>query len=219
MKQCRMIISLFFATFLLWACGEEDEYTYPDLVTEMACLQTDAEGKGYQLLTDQGKVWYIPEQQQSLKLTPDSTYRVLSRYAPAGSSDGKQEANIYQLLSTISPLPLPESDYESIHTDPVSIQSIWRSGDYLNLILKVMVKEGEHEFSFIDNGIFTEEDGTQTLTLTLYHDRKEDVEGFYRKAYLSVPLWPYQNQLTSGDLITFRLNTYEEGMTARTFNY
>lgn len=219
MKVFRKIIPLFFATLLLEACGKEEEYTYPDLVTEIACLQTDSEGNGHQLLTDQGRIWRIPEQQQPTKLTPDSVYRVLSRYAPAASSDDKQEADIYQLQSTISPLPLPESDYENIHTDPVSIQSIWRSGDYLNLILKVMIKEGEHELAFIDNGISIGENNTRTLTLTLYHDRKDDVEGFYRKAYLSVPLWPYQNLLTSGDLITFRLNTYEEGMTVRTFNY
>ena len=217
MKLLKQIGFLLFTASLLIACGEEEEYTYPDLVTEIACLKTDTEGKGTELLTDQGKTWKIPVKQQPAELAPDSIYRVLCRYAPSASK--QQEADIYLLQSTVSPLPQPEADYENIHTDPVSIQSIWRSGEYLNMILKVMVKEGEHVLSFIENGIFTEEDGTQTLSLTLYHDRKEDTEAFYRKSYLSVPLWKYKDILHSGDHIEFHLNTYEEGMTSRTFTF
>lgn len=82
-----------------------------------------------------------------------------------------------------------------------------------------MVKDKAHEFGFIDEGITTNEDGSRTLKLTLFHNRDNDVEGFYRKAYLSVPLWHYQDVLTPGDLITFQLNTYKEGMTSRTFIY
>lgn len=217
MKLLKQIGFLLFTASLFIACGEEEDYTYPDLVTEIACLKTDTEGKGTELLTDQGKTWKIPVKQQPAELTPDSTYRVLCRYAPSTSK--QQEADIYLLQSTVSPLPQPEADYKNIHTDPVSIQSIWRSGEYLNMILKVMVKEGEHALSFIENGIFTEENETQTLSLTLYHDRKSDSEAFYRKSYLSIPLWKYKDILHSGDHIEFHLNTYEEGMTSRTFTF
>ena len=196
------------------ACGE-DEYVYPDLVTEFSCLTTDTKGYGTQIVTDEGKVWHLQEGNRPNKLTPDSTYRVVSRFAPIDDT----YATAYSFWKTISPSPQPENMYETIHTDPVSIQSIWKSGNYLNLILQIKVKDKQHELSFIDHGIVTNEDGTQTLTLTLFHDRKDDMEGFDEKHYLSVPLWYYQENLKQGDHIVIHLNTYKEGMISRTYTY
>lgn len=208
---------LLFVAGLLGACSKEEEYVYPNVLTEFVCLKTNGEGKGAWILTDTGKSWEIPKEQQPTNdLTPDSIYRVVSKYVPFPDT-GKTD--VYTLQSVIAPLPKAESEFEEIHTDAVTIQSIWRSGDYLNMILQVMIKDQKHEFAFIDQGITTNEDGTKNLTITLFHNRNNDVEGFYQKAYLSVPLWHYQELLTPGDLITFRLNTYKEGMTTRTFNY
>ena len=205
---------ILFAVVLLTACGEE-EYVYPDLITEMSCLKTNAEGFGIQIITDNGTVWNLKEGNRPDSLTADSIYRVVSRFAPVADS----EAVAYSFWKVISPLPKPESEYESIRMEPVDIQSIWRSGDYLNMVLQVMVKDKEHELSFIDNGITSNANGTQTLHLTLYHHRKDDVEGFMQKYYLSVPLWHYQGKLNKGDTIVFELYTYKEGMTQRTFTY
>lgn len=199
---------------LLTACGE-DEYVYPDLITEFSCLTTDAKGFGTQIITDEGKTWNLKEGNRPNKLTPDSTYRVVSRFAPIDDT----YATAYSFWKAISPIPQPENMYETIHTDPVSIQSIWKSGNYLNLILQIKVKDKQHELSFIDHGIVTNEDGTQTLTLTLFHDRKDDVEGFDEKHYLSVPLWYYQENLKQGDHIVIHFNTYKEGMISRTYTY
>lgn len=210
---------ILFAAMLLASCGE-DEYVYPDLITEMSCLKTDASGYGTQIITDDGTTWHLQEGNRPDSLTADSLYRVVSRFAPLTTSDAsKAEATVYSLWSVTSPLPKAEDKYENIKTDPVSIQSIWRSGDYLNMILQVKVKDQKHELSFIDNGILQNPDGSQTLTLTLFHDRKNDIEGFDQKFYLSVPLWHYQGILNKNDTIMFRLNTYKEGMTCRTFVY
>ena len=205
---------ILFAVVLLTACGEE-EYVFPDLITEMSCLRTDSKGFGTQIITDEGTIWHLQEGSRPDSLTADSLYRVVSRFAPVADS----EAVAYSFWKVISPLPKPENEYGSIHMDPVSIQSIWRSGDYLNMVLQVKVKDQEHELSFIDNGVVTNTDGSKTLTLSLFHDRKNDVEGFDQKFYLSVPLWHYQGKLNKGDAIVFQLYTYKEGMTTRTFIY
>jgi hypothetical protein len=81
------------------------------------------------------------------------------------------------------------------------------------------VKDQKHDLDFIENGVAENPDGTKTLTLTLYHDRKNDVEGFDEKYYLSIPLWHYQDKLNKGDQIVFQLNTYKEGMTSRNYTY
>ena len=214
MKLLLKSLFILFTTMFLNACGEE-EYVFPDLITEMSCLKTDAEGFGTQIITDKGTIWHLQEGNRPGKLSADSLYRVVCRFAPLSSS----EAKAYSFWSVIAPLPKPEFECPIIKTDPVSIQSIWQSGDYLNMILQVMVKDQEHELSFIENGITDNADGTQTLTLTLFHDRKNDVEGFDQKFYLSVPLWHYEEKLNKGDQIVFQLNTYKEGMTSRTFIY
>ena len=199
---------------LFSACGKED-YVYPNLITEMACLKTDGNGIGTQIVTDHGIVWHLQKDNRPDSLTADSTYRVVSRFAPLNDS----EVQAYAFWKVIAPLPKPEMEYETIHTAPVSMQSIWRSGDYLNMVLHVKVKDQEHELSFIENGITSNTDGSQTLMLTLFHDRKGDVEGFDQKFYLSVPLWHYQEKLHKGDQIVFQLNTYQEGITSRTVIY
>ena len=214
MKHFLKQYSILLAALLFTSCGEE-EYVFPDLVTEMVCLKTDANGYGTHFITDKGHTWNLQKGNQPNKLTADSTYRVVSRYAPLNDTD----AQAYSFYQTISNLPKPAGEYESIHTDPVSIQSIWRSGDYLNMVLQIKVKDQKHDLSFIDNGITTNDDGTQTLALTLYHDRKGDVEGFDEKHYLSIPLWHYQDKLNKGDQIVFQLNTYKEGMTSRNYTY
>ena len=214
MKTYLKAIYIFLSAALLSACGKED-YVYPNLITEMTCLKTDAEGFGTQIVTDQRIVWHLQEGNRPDSLTADSTYRVVSRYAPINET----EAQAYAFWKVIAPLPKPAEAYDIIHTDPVSIQSIWRSGDYLNMVLHIKVKDQEHELSFIENGITSGYDGTQTLMLTLFHDRKGDVEGFDQKFYLSVPLWHYQDKLNKGDQIVFQLNTYQEGTTSRTFIY
>lgn len=212
-SDCLYAICLTAAT-LLAACGEK-EYVYPDLVTEIACLDTDDKGFGIRIVTDEGTVWRLSKGNRPDSLTADSTYRVLAKFAPRNDD----EATAYTLQKVISPLPKPGSEYPVIRTDPVRIQSVWRSGEYLNMVLQVMVKDRPHSLSFIENGIETDADGRQTLTLTLYHDRNEDAEAFYRKSYLSVPLWHYQGRLAKGDRIVLQLNTYEEGTVTRNFIY
>ena len=208
-------MGILFTAAMLNACGEE-VYIYPNLITEMTCLKTNSEGIGTEIITDDGQVWHLQEGNRPDSLTADSTYRVVSRFAPITDSDAK----VYSLWKVISPLPKPEREYESTHTDPVSLQSIWRSGDYLNMILQVLVKDQEHDLSFIESALRTNETNKeQTLILTLYHDRKGDVEGFYQKFYLSVPLWHYKGILNKGDQIVFQLNTYKEGVVQRTFTY
>ena len=214
MTLLKKIMLFIFAVNLFISCGE-DEYIYPDVITSFVNLQTNEQGIGYRLITDEGKIMDIPvKQRPSDKLTPDSIYRVISKYVPKDN-----EVDVYVLQSVISNIPKQEDDFETIHTDAVSIQSIWRSGEYLNMILQVMVKDQKHQFAFSENGITSDSEGKKTLSFTLYHNRNNDVEGFYHKAYLSIPLWHYKNQLNQGDDIQLHLNTYEEGMTSRTYTY
>lgn len=210
------LFCLAFALACLTAACSDDDYTYPDLVTKLADLQTDETGTAVRLVTDDGTVWSIRPRKGLDDLTPDSAYRALARYAPT-ETDG--EIQLYGATLAIAPVPVPAETFPEIKTDPVNIESIWRSGTYLNLIVGAMVKEEQHSFHFAEDGITTDANGIRTLHLTLVHDSHEDTEAFTRTVYLSVPLWAYSDTLQPGDNILLRLNTYDEGMTSRSFAY
>lgn len=223
----KLTILSFIFPLLLSACSDDD-YVYPSVLTEMIDLQTDDTGTARYLITDEGTEWRIQSRTGLDGLVPDTTYRTVTMYAPltgsgsteaAGATDAAgKEAILYNTQLVASPIPLPATKFKEIKTDPVAIQSLWRGGDYLNMILQVKAKDQKHGYHFIEDKL-EEKDGVRTLYLTLYHDRNNDIEGFNRKVYLSVPLWAYADRLRPGDRIVFHINTYKEGMTSRTFSY
>ena len=215
MKRLTYLPILLLCILTLGGC-KEDEYVYPNVVTEFIDARTDATGTLSNLITDQGETLAIQPREGLGGLTPDSIYRTVSIYEPLAES--KQEVFLYSSQLILSMLPLPADQFKQIKTDPVSIRSIWESGAYINMILLPSVKDHAHAFHFVDQGI-KQENGKQTLTLTLYHDRNHDEEAFTREIYLSIPLWGYDGQLKKVDRIIVQLNTYEEGMTTREFIY
>lgn len=129
-------------------------------------------------------------------------------------------ATLYSCQFVISAIPSTEDKFtDGIKTDPLDIERIWRSGDYINMVLDVKAKDKTHIINFIDYGINENPDGSSTLSITLYHNQNGDYEAFTKKAYASVPLWPYKEKLKQGDKIEITVNTYKEGITKREFNY
>lgn len=155
-------------------------------------------------------------------LTPDSTYRTVSIYEPKEmNAQGNATALLYscQLIIAVKPVTVDKLPDGIAKTDPLDIQSVWKSGNYLNLILLPMAKEKSHIFHFMEDGITDNEDGSRTLHLTLYHNQNGDYEAFTRKSYLSIPLWAYEGRLAQGDRVILRINTYEKGFVSYEFTY
>lgn len=221
MKRVCLLLSTFFCLLLLGAC-KEDEYVYPNVISTFIDVTTDADGTLQDLITDKGETLQILNQKGLDGLTPDSIYRSVSIYEPkATDAQGNATALLYscQLIISVKPVTADKLPNGIVKTDPLYIQSVWKSGNYLNLILLPMAKEKSHIFHFIEEGITGNRDGSRTLHLTLYHDQNGDYEAFTRKSYLSVPLWAYQGRLTQGDHVIIRINTYETGFVSYEFTY
>lgn len=218
MKQV-IVMALLFCIFFCEGCKEED-YVYPSVVTEFIGVQTDNDGTISQLVADNGTIYTVLQRDGLGGLVADTLYRTISIYEPITQENGKGTvAQLYSCQLVLSVNPLPASEFKgNIKTDPVDIQSIWLSGEYLNMILLVQYKELSHLYHFVDEGI-TSDKNTQTLNLRLFHDRNNDYEAFTKQVYLSVPLKNYLQSLQKGDKIRFNLNTYEEGETYREFDY
>lgn len=197
------------------ACKEE-EYVYPDVITEFIGAATDENGTLTRLVADNGEEYRIQARSGLDGLKKDTLYRTISIYQPLEN----QTVQLYSSELVLSMIPVSAKQIiGDIKTDPVDIERIWLSGKYLNMVLLAKVKEESHSYHFIDQGIQKEADATQTLHLQLYHNRNNDYEAFTRKVYLSVPLWAYDGKLKQGDKIVFHISTYEEGDTQREFIY
>lgn len=221
MKRVRILLSAFFYLLFLGAC-KEDEYVYPNVISTFIDVTTDANGTLQDLITDKGETLQILNRDGLDGLTPDSTYRTVSIYEPKEmNAQGNATALLYscQLIIAVKPVTVDKLPDGIAKTDPLDIQSVWKSGNYLNLILLPMAKEKSHIFHFMEDGITDNEDGSRTLHLTLYHNQNGDYEAFTRKSYLSIPLWAYEGRLAQGDRVILRINTYEKGFVSYEFTY
>ncbi|WP_072541521.1 NigD1/NigD2 family lipoprotein [Bacteroides mediterraneensis] len=221
MKRVPLLLSTFFCLLFLGAC-KEDEYVYPNVISTFIDVTTDTSGTLQDLITDKGETLQILNREGLDGLTPDSTYRTVSIYEPKETdTQGNATALLYscQLIIAVKPVTANKLPDGIAKTDPLNIQSVWKSGNYLNLILLPMAKEKSHIFHFIEDGITDNEDGSRTLHLTLYHNQNGDYEAFTRKSYLSIPLWAYEGRLAQGDQVILRINTYEKGFVSYEFTY
>lgn len=222
MKQLRILLSIFACLLLLESCKKDEEYVYPNVISTFIDVSTDSSGTVEKLITDKKETLQILNREGLDGLTPDSTYRTVSIYEPKEiDTQGNATALLYscQLIISVKPVTVDKLPNGTAKTDPLNIQSVWQSGDYLNLILLPMAKDKSHIFHFMEEGITNDEDSKRTLHLTLYHDQNGDYEAFTRKSYLSVPLWAYEGRLTSGDRIILRINTYEKEFVNYEFTY
>lgn len=193
-------------TLSLFACGDDDDYTYPSLISEFADVQTDDSGTFTYIHTDNGESLPIVNSHELAAegITPDTLYRVLSRYELVDKG-----AKLYAIQAIPAPLPLPPTDFpDGVKADPLEMQSLWRGGNYLNMILLVKAQKGKHTFCFIEDSlVVSPSDGHTILYLRLYHDAGDDIQAYTQKAYLSVPLSQYADRLTVGDSISLRIPT------------
>lgn len=211
---------LFLCCMSVFTACKDEEYAYPSVLTEMVDIKTDSSGKLSYIDTDYGSSYKINERSGLEGFTPDSVYRTLSIFETLDSESNSMSATLYSCQFVISAIPSTEDKFtDGIKTDPLDIERIWRSGDYINMVLDVKAKDKTHIINFIDYGINENPDGNSTLSITLYHNQNGDYEAFTKKAYASVPLWPYKEKLKQGDKIEITVNTYKEGVTKREFNY
>lgn len=203
--------------FLQVSC-KDDAYTYPPVQMEFISVHTNETGTLDYFRNDDGKAYYVENATRFTNMRSDTLYRMVCNYEvlSAPSATDKGNTLIYALKQVVSVDPVC---MDKVKTDPVEVQSIWKKAvNYINIVLLVKSQNGKHLFHFIENGI-TEEGNRKRLTLTLYHDKSNDVEAYYQNAYLSVPLTKYEGILAAGDIVDFRINTRSEGMKTYSFTY
>lgn len=212
MKKLLTLLSPILA--LLCSCEDANEsLRYPSIVTDYVCMATDMTGQPNTLLLDNGCAYPIAftddyreaydEQLPSYK--KDTVYRVISIYELGADNI----AHIYSIAQTLSTIPTPLRDGETLYQDPVYLQSCWMSGGYLNMVIELKALNGKHSIGFID----TTPVAMHGKEFTFYHHTISDVESYRQKLYGSIPLTPFNDALRQGDTLRFVINTYDKGIT------
>jgi len=217
MKLKNIYLFLVFLSFL--SCKEEeDSYIYPSVKLEFVSAQTDDSGKIISLKTDKDTTYQVENDRTNSKLDANLLQRIVCYYSTLSEATATQNATaeIYSLIKTVSPTPGRLASGAVMKTDPVGIQSVWLSGDYINLTLQIKLQSQAHLFHFIETGV-TQSEGLPSIHLTLYHDKNEDIEAYTKVAYLSVPLAKYIQQYPNGFNVLFSIQTYTEGVKTYTF--
>lgn len=214
MKTLNILSILTLLSFI--SCkGEEDTYVYPPVKLEFITAQTDATGSIVSLISDKGVTYPIGQDKTNSKLIANAKERIVCYYASSDAVSSKTESvDIYSLAKPISVKPQPRTDRI---TDPIDIQSIWLSGDYINITALIKAQNKTHRFDFIEDKI-TSENGVPTVHIILYHDNGGDMEAYTKKGYLSMPLENYIKNYPNGFNVSFSINTYKDGIKDYSFS-
>lgn len=211
MKKAAYLIFLILA--LLCSCEDAaDNYRYPSVITDYACLVTNAHKEPSLLYLDNGLAYpiaFTDEYYEAYGQLPvykaDTVYRIVTSYELGADSVARAHA----ILQTVSIVPTPLRVGETLHQDPAYLQSCWMSGGYLNMVIELKSLDGKHYIGFVD----TTPTGMQGKEITFYH-QSEDIESHRKKLYASIPL---DKSLQKGDTVRLVINLYDDGITRREF--
>ena len=204
---------------LLAGCGDDD-YHYPSVKLEFLTAFSGADGYLRSVVTDEGETLPVVEDKTKTNIEANASVRVISNYASEVTADGTAGAVLYALSGVLSVVPQTVDKFEEgVKTDPTDVLGIWMGLDYLNMTL-IVKENGEHKFHFIEDEVIVDTaTGCSEVYLTLYHDAKEEVVSYTRRAYASVPLRQYAAEGIQTVMVHFSVHTYSGDIKTYDFVY
>lgn len=165
------------------------------MITEFVLANTDADGSISVITNDRGNRYVVLN--DTNKLVPDSVYRIVCNYILSESGTAKINAAYYVYADSAKDMSkcLPGE----FCNDPVSIQSLYVGGGYLNIYFGIKMNDKtSHRISSVRY------DDKSSLTLGISHDASGDTKGTTKYGFMSIPLKKYNIQ--KGDTIYFMYN-------------
>lgn len=212
---------LLLAFLLLGASCGDDDYHYPDVTLEYLTAHSGSDGRLATVTADDGTTYSVLNSVSAPNQAADTTLRIVANYVREEAAGGRPGARLYATQTTVSPVPRPAEAFKGgVKTDPAEVLSIWPGLDYLNVVLEIKTGGGSHAFHFVEDEV---DDSTlparREVCLTLYHDAGDDPQYYTRRAYLSVPLRPYDAEGLETLGIRFMLQNYDGEAETYHFDY
>ncbi|MBO4499783.1 MAG: hypothetical protein J5732_05965 [Bacteroidaceae bacterium] len=165
-------------------------------VTEFVNAYTDSDGFIAVIKNDRGSSYVTSD---TARLRPDTLYRRLMVYVV---NPDLTSATIIDHISVISSVPEKPDPFRLIQ-NPVEVQSVWRSGGWLNVIFNIKALDKVHKLGAFD---FSTD---KRVEFKIFHEEGNDIRSYTKKAYMSIPLWPYSEILSINDTITLSYVNYD----------
>lgn len=227
MKKMLLVFTLFCA---LASCSSDPYDTGDGSLSLMRAdfveAATDGSSCIVSILTDDGdRLMLTRTVRASWAEKPDTAYRALMYYNKVEIDGGSYKAEPLSLSEVLTPAVVAAGDVPGgVKTDPVVLESAWksRSGKYINLDLNVKTgsvdgSRGAQTVGIVHDGTDVAADGTRLVRLRLYHDQAGVPEYYSAKLYVSIPVQLVPGSLTEGDRVEISINTYG-GQAIRAFS-
>lgn len=181
-------------TVAIASCTTEE--TVLPYVTEFVNAYTDSQGFIAVIRNDRGSSYVTSD---TTRLKPDTLHRRVMVYVVNPDS---ASATIIDHIGAISSVPEKPDPFRKTQ-NPVEVQSAWRSGGWLNVIFNIKALDKVHSLGAFD---FSTD---RKVEFKIFHEEGNDIRSYTKKAYMSIPLWPYSEILAINDTITLSYVNYD----------
>ena len=200
-SACLILVALLFTQ-----CDKDDNYVYPDVLTDFMDIYTNEEAMDDCIHPDASGMLSLQNQLSGQGLRSDTLYRAVGMYA-LPDADGSTLAYSVSLVYAEPPIRMGEG--MTARMDSLYVESVYRGGGYLNIVVQPMMQTKAHVYAFVEDSV-VRRGGRTSVYFTLAHSQNDDRESFPRRVYLSIPLKQYA--LSQGDTLHLRTNVYGEGI-------
>ena len=181
----RIILSTIVA-FALAACSNDTEYSDNFMYSDIVTIADAGEGKTtvftFQRYDDSPTIT-LSDPSLSVKESYKGKRALLRYYAESKEpyTSGTIKALALSVVNNDTTVIRPISDY-NWNERPVYLYSVWRSGNYINLRIRLEYSDKPRAFFLVTDSLTMTDDVPQ---LYLVHDRKGEAENYLFETYAS----------------------------------
>ena len=185
----------------LTSCSDDDQESFPSLITEMADVFTNNHGQITNLLMDDSTMYRLSNDVSGFQ--PNAGYRCLCGFVPGASG-------YVELLSLAPAYVLYDCRQDSFRAkDPIGVVSVWRGGcRYLNMYLRPKTRGGVQEWGYLTDSVRANAAGGSTYYLALLHGQGTDTLAYSQDLYMSISLDSIAPAFRAGDSIRLAIETW-----------
>lgn len=195
-----ILFALCLAPFVSSCSKDDDEDVYPNIITEMADAYTNEHGVIYKIVLDNDKTYNIENQLSGYH--KNAIYRILCGY--------EQKNSNYVHLFQMTGVPVLRDSTKIARRDPVELQSVWRTGRYINLHIDAKTQGGKQYWGFITDSIVASVNAegmpSNHAYVSLHHNQNGDPTSYTEEVYLSLPIDSIKN-IEQTSPVTLHINT------------
>ncbi len=219
MKTIRYIV-IIFALINLFACSDDYQYQPEEFRIDLSTVYLSDNGYYFQL--DNGKTLYPEIMPNNISYTFENKQRVLIKYNTLSENKTgyEQAIQIFAISKvSVSDIKTVTIENDSIFgNDAIGIESIWLSGNYINLSFYFYADSKMHYLSLVNNSTISYLDD-DLIHLELRHNANNDFMAYRKKGVVSFDISSLKNTYSLPVKIQVDTNIYETGYRTYIFLY